>query len=72
MRTIIDLPEDDLKAVKALAKRQRVSQAEVVRRAVHYYLARRPLDDDQTVFGLWAGRQDGLEYQKERRGEWDR
>lgn len=72
MRTIIDLPEDELRAVKALAKREKLSQAEIVRRAVRLYLETRPPEIDPQAFGLWRGRSDGLSYQQQVRDEWER
>lgn len=71
MRTIVDLPEKDLKAIKALAQREKISQAEAIRRAVRGYLLSRPSPDrDSAAFGLWAGRKDGLDYQQTIRQEW--
>jgi metal-responsive CopG/Arc/MetJ family transcriptional regulator len=74
MRTIIDLPEEQVQALKALAEKTRVSRAELVRRAVSEYLDRRRVDaEDDDAFGLWRARgQDGLAYQEARRTEWDR
>jgi hypothetical protein len=79
MRTIIDLPEDHVKALDLIGKKQDVSRTELVRRAVDMYLAaeqkttKTKLDqyfgifkDDPTVFdGL-----DGLAWQKKMREEW--
>ena len=73
MRTIVDLSEEDLKAIKSLAKRQKVSQAETIRRAVRDYLeVNRGEQPDAAAFGLWAGREDGLVYQQMIRDEWER
>jgi metal-responsive CopG/Arc/MetJ family transcriptional regulator len=72
MRTIVNLPEEDLEAIKAIAKRERVSQAEAMRRAVKAYLANNPPEPDPAAFGLWAGRTEGLRYQEALREEWSR
>lgn len=72
MRTIVDLPENEFKAVKALAKRENVSQAEVLRRAVHLYLKTCTSEVDPQVFGIWRGGPDGLAYQQRLRDEWER
>ncbi len=73
MRTIIDLPDNELKAVKALARRHGISQAEAIRRAVRDYLANRRDELDGEAFGLWANREhDGLAYQQAIRDEWER
>lgn len=79
MRTIVDIPEDQIKALDVLGKKQDLSRAELVRRAVGQYLEaeqksqKSKLDqyfglfkDDPTVFeGL-----DGLAWQRKMRAEW--
>ncbi|MDX1655180.1 MAG: CopG family transcriptional regulator [Candidatus Competibacteraceae bacterium] len=73
MRTIVDLPEPDLQAIKALARREKTSQAELLRRAVRLYLETcRQEEVDPQVFGIWQGRVDGLGYQQSLRDEWER
>ncbi|MEX0732463.1 MAG: CopG family transcriptional regulator [Aquisalimonadaceae bacterium] len=72
MRTIIDLPEKDLRAIKAFAKRERISQAEALRRAVRCYLEAVRGEPIEAAFGLWAGREGGLAYQRALRAEWER
>ncbi|AUN96020.1 ribbon-helix-helix domain-containing protein [Pseudazoarcus pumilus] len=73
MRTIIDLPEDQYEALKSLAKREQASRAEVVRRALAEYLARRAPEAQDDAFGLWRDRaEDGLACQEKLRQEWDR
>ncbi|MCB1556193.1 MAG: CopG family transcriptional regulator [Alphaproteobacteria bacterium] len=80
MRTIVDIPRDDIKSLDAIAAQGGLSRAEVVRRAVSLYLeeeraeAKNKLDqyfglfrNDPTVFdGL-----DGLAYQEKMRAEWN-
>ena len=39
MRTIIDLPEEQVKALDTYRKKERISRAEAVRRAVAAFLA---------------------------------
>lgn len=71
MRTIIDLPDQNIQALDALCGREHISRAEAVRRAVADYLARHK-DDGDAAFGLWQGRgQDGLMYQNGLRDEWN-
>ena len=73
MRTIVDLPDDDVKRLAALGKRGRVSRAELVRRAVREYLSRHAPPETDEAFGLWKDRgEDGLAYQRRLRDEWDR
>ncbi len=71
MRTIVDLPEQDLQAIKDMARRENTSQAEMLRRAVRLYLETRREQVDPHVFGIWHGRQDGVGYQQALRDEWD-
>lgn len=72
MRTIIDLPERQYEALKALAERENASRAELVRRALAEYLARRAPDGVDKAFGIWRHRgEDGAAYQERMRQEWD-
>lgn len=72
MRTIIDLPEHQYEALKALAEREKASRAELVRRALAEYLARRAPAAADEAFGLWRDRgEGGLVYQERVRQEWE-
>lgn len=72
MRTIIDLPPAQIEALDALCKREGVSRAEAVRRAVAQYVHEERAKEPDRVFGLWRGRRvDGVEYQRRLRREWD-
>jgi hypothetical protein len=80
MRTIVDLPEDQVKSLDSLGKRKKLSRAALVREAVERYLdeesqtAKGDLDkyfgvfkDEPAIFdGL-----DGLAWQSKIRAEWD-
>ena len=72
MRTIVDLPDSQIAALRELERRKNVSRAELVRQAVAQYLTRNSEPTD--AFGAWkmAGRQprDGLAVQKKLRSEW--
>ena len=53
MRTIVDLPEEQLDALAALCAQHKISRAEAVRRAVDQLLKEaRPRTKD-TGFGVW-------------------
>ncbi len=53
MGTVVDLPEEQIEPLKALAEQMGLSRAELVRLAVADYLHRhRPAADD-VAFGLW-------------------
>ncbi len=70
MRTIIELPEKALKALVEICKKEKISRAEAIRRAVDLYTSRkRPTTDE--AFGIWRSRRmDGLKYQETLRAEW--
>ena len=74
MRTIVELPEEQIEALRALASQTSLSRAELIRRAISEYLARQQTTaSDEAAFGLWKGRgKDGLDYQETLRAEWDR
>ena len=72
MRTIIDLPADQLEALDRLCKREGISRAEGVRRAVAEHVRQQQAGDASQAFGLWRARNvDGLAYERRLRGEWD-
>jgi len=71
MRTIIDLPETEVRRLDALARHEHCSRAALIRRAVEAFLAGQAKGgQDDEAFGLWAGREDGLDYQRRLRDEW--
>jgi Ribbon-helix-helix domain len=72
MRTLVDIPEDELEELKLLSRSRKVSRAELIRQAVAGFLAgnRAGLEDS---FGIWKKRGvDGVKYQEKLRGEWGR
>lgn len=72
MRTIIDLPSAQLDALDAWCRRDRISRAEAIRRAVAATVGRQAAGGREAAFGLWRDRQiDGLAWQQRLRGEWD-
>lgn len=72
MRTIIEIPEQQLERMKPLLEQEGISRAELIRRAVKDYLQRFEASNDETAFGLWAENpRDGLQYQEDLRSEWD-
>jgi len=79
MRTIIDLPEEQVRALADYCAREKVSRAEAVRRAVAILVEereRRQRDHKEALkaaFGIWKDRGiDAVEYQRKLRSEWDR
>ena len=72
MRTLVDIPEADLKQLNRLSKKKKVSRAHLVRCAISNYLNAQSKDSLDEFFGLWADcKIDGLEYQLKMRAEWD-
>jgi hypothetical protein len=71
MRTIVDIPEVQLQPIAEQCRRESISRAELVRRAIELYLEQRR-GEGGDVFGLWRDRgHDGVEYQRALRSEWD-
>ncbi|HZY64093.1 MAG TPA: CopG family transcriptional regulator [Edaphobacter sp.] len=72
MRTLVDIPEDELEQLTSLSRSRKVSRAELIRQAVSDFLSENKAGLDDS-FGLWKKRPvDGVEYQERLRGEWER
>ena len=70
MRTLVDIPEQQLAALAAMGAARKESRAELIRLAIAAFIATHKGDTDQ-AFGLWGKRQiDGLAYQQQARSEW--
>jgi metal-responsive CopG/Arc/MetJ family transcriptional regulator len=75
MRTIVDLPKEQIDALDRLRKSERVSRTALIRRAIEAYLHahERPTLQKLPGFGAWKGKSlDGLDYQEKIRAEWER
>ena len=74
MRTIVDLPADQLEALDGICRREGISRAEAVRQAVALLMRDRGASRSGLAFGIWQGRRrgDGLAYQEKLRREWDK
>lgn len=75
MRTIVDIPEDQIEALDRLRGPRKVSRSALIRAAVKVYLREHdtPGLKDLPGFGSWKGKgEDGLDYQRKVREEWDR
>ena len=71
MRTLIDIPQEDLELLNQVARKLSVSRAELVRRAVAASLAPHREKMDHSAFGAWREfAEDGLAYQERMRAEW--
>ena len=72
VRTIVDLPEEQIRVLKQLSEQSRLSRAELMRRAIAEYLQHHHSDHTEDAFGIWRGQaRDGLDYQCTLRDEWD-
>lgn len=76
MRTLVDIPENHLEALNAMAKAKEVSRAELLRQAISEYVKahaeKKTGEGIEKAFGLWgADFEDGLSYQQRLRAEWD-
>jgi hypothetical protein len=72
MRTIIELPDDQLQQLDRICRREAISRAEAIRQAVDLLVRERTARASHAAFGLWrrAGAADGLRYQERLRREW--
>jgi metal-responsive CopG/Arc/MetJ family transcriptional regulator len=71
MRTIIELPGDQLKGLDSLCRREGISRAEAIRQAVAALLEARAKTEAASAFGLWRGRGDDAHAAVEAlRNEW--
>ena len=72
MRTIIEVPSEQLTHLDAHCRREGISRAEAIRRAVTTMLAERSKGHQGAeAFGLWRGRTgDALAQQERLRNEW--
>jgi hypothetical protein len=73
MRTIIELPEEQITGLAALCERQGISRAEAIRQAVGQLLksAKEESTAYRDAFGLWRHKgRDGRTYVEQLRAEW--
>jgi hypothetical protein len=70
MRTIVDIPAEQLQQLAEFCRREDLSRAEAVRHAIALLLSAQTPEADQ-AFGLWKDRGiEGVDYQQTARGEW--
>ncbi len=72
MRTIVDIPDNQLAALGELCERERISRAEAVRRALGAMLALEQPRNREQSFGKWSERGDSRSIVKKLREEWSR
>lgn len=71
MRTIIDLPEEQVLALADLCKKERISRAEAVRKALSNLLAKEQCKNRSHAFGTWKNKaMNSRAFVEQLRGEW--
>ncbi len=71
MRTIISLPDEQIRALAELCRREGISRAQAIRLAIERYTQDELHRSQDDAFGIWQGRGvDGLEYERRLREEW--
>ena len=76
MRTLIDLPDDQISALAEIGRDEKKSRAALVRegvaKVIDDYKKKRQDAALDAVFGIWRDKvEDGVEYQRRLRAEWD-
>ncbi|MEG3087295.1 ribbon-helix-helix protein, CopG family [Sphingomonas sp. PB4P5] len=73
MRTLVDLPDDDVAWLDAAARAGGKSRTAIVREAIAAFRHAEDKTEMEQYFGLWerhGSRVDGLAYEQELRDEW--
>lgn len=71
MRTIIDIPEKLKERLIAMSKKNGVSMAEIIRRAIANLLSEED-KDRSSFFGIWKSKKiDSIKTQRRMRQEWE-
>lgn len=72
MRTIVDLPDDQLSALTEICRNRGISRAEAVRRAIAEMLKNQESLSREDTFGAWSGKKrDSRAFVREIRKEWE-
>ena len=71
MRTLVDIPEPDIRALDEVARQRDMSRASLLREAIDTFLAKHRQSHAMNAFGLWGSEgKDGMAYQNRLRAEW--
>ena len=72
MRTLVDIPDNDMKELSRRSKAEKRSRASLIRDAIAVYLRQSAAKKEVPGFGLWKDYpvEDGVEYQRKIRSEW--
>jgi len=73
MRTIIDLPVEQVCGLDLWCKRERISRAEAIRRAIHNALSAQRSNPRADAFGAWSGKKlESRTFVESLRAEWSK
>jgi metal-responsive CopG/Arc/MetJ family transcriptional regulator len=72
MRTIVDLPQEQIRKLALFCRRERISRAEAVRRAVDRFLQSYSAGDLRSFFGASKTRGNVVRQINKLRREWSR
>ena len=71
MRTILEIPKEKVMALDMVCRTEKISRAELVRRAIDKYLLDMPKARRDASFVIWKSKKiDSLKYEKSLRDEW--
>jgi metal-responsive CopG/Arc/MetJ family transcriptional regulator len=74
MRTIVDIPDTQIKILDQLSKNKRLSRAHIIRKALDLYITNYTKSKKayESAFGIWKSKKlDALTYQCKLRDEWE-
>lgn len=71
MRTLVDIPAEDLELLNGVVKTLAISRAEFIRQAISKSLEPHRQSQKLEAFGIWSHhRVGGVEYEQRMREEW--
>ncbi|MBV9248078.1 MAG: ribbon-helix-helix protein, CopG family [Acetobacteraceae bacterium] len=71
MKTLVDIPDTEIRALRELCLRVNQPRAALIREAISEYVQRHQLPQAEEAFGSWGHETvDGLAYQEQVRAEW--
>ena len=70
MRTLVEIPDKQMRELVEICKQENLSYAAIVRLAIEGYVAEHRSKKPVDAFGLWGKKTDGFKYQRKIRFEW--
>jgi len=73
MRTIVTIPDNQIKEIESLCHEQHISRSELIRLSLSAYISsHKALRNNDTAFGILKGNSvDAIEHQDKLRSEWE-